>query len=160
MSIIGRDLSVRGIATVMMAALGAGFLVVFALQDAPAEGLVWVDLPWRIILRYVLAMGIGGGLVGWLLAGCFGRRGAAGWFYALLGGFAATLVAGLVGSAVGQLPVVLLDGWQMADLIPIAFGLLVAPLVIASRPILVLAWIAMIVATHLLARRARAAAPK
>jgi hypothetical protein len=157
----GRHGSARYVTTGMMALIGAVFFFAFLLEDVVGRSsVVWADLPWAVILRYVVAMVIGGALAGWLLAGSFGRRGVAGWLLALLGGALATTIAGLLGSAFGLLPDLLADGWEMADLIPIGYGLAVLPLAFAGVPLLSLAWLVLVALTHVLAKRARAVAPR
>jgi hypothetical protein len=148
-------LSPRLVAALMMAVTGAGFFFIFLLQDVRGGVVDWSTLPRGLVIRYVVAMGIGGGLAGWLLAGLFGRGGVLGWVLALVGGILATLFAGLLGSAAGLLPDVLADGWQTADLIPILYGIAVVPLTLFTRPFLLVVWLALIVVTHLWARQAR-----
>jgi hypothetical protein len=149
-------LSPRLVTALMMAVTGAGFFFIFLLQDVRGGVVEWSTLPRGLVIRYVVAMGIGGGLAGWLLAGLFGRRGWLGWPLAIVGGILATLFAGLLGSAAGLLPDVLADGWQTADLIPILYGIAVVPLTFATRPLLLLVWLALIAVTHLWTRQARA----
>lgn len=150
-----RGRSPRFVATVMMAVVGAVFFSIFLLEDVGETGLVASELPWALVLRYVLAMGLGGGLAGWLLAGLFGRGGVSGWVLALVGCALATMVAGLFGSAVGLLPDMLADGWETSDLIAIGFGLAVLPLAFAGQPLVLAAWLALTILTHLWVRRAR-----
>jgi MFS family permease len=152
----------RRVVTVMMAITGAAFFFVFLLADVadPARN-AWSDLPWGLILRYILAMGIGGGLAGALLSGLFGRSGIGGWLLAAIGGCVVMAVAGLLGSAVGLLPDLLADGWAMNDLIKIGFGALVLPLSLVGNPIALLAWLILLAVTHIwAARRRRAASPR
>jgi len=146
----------RRIVTAMMAVMGAAFFFVFLLEDVadPARN-AWSDLPWALILRYILAMGIGGALAGAALAGLFGRRGVAGWLLAALAGLVVVAVTGLLGSAVGLLPDLLADGWQMKDLIPIGFGLLVLPLALINNPLVLVIWLVLLAVTHLWAGRRR-----
>lgn len=141
-----------------MALIGAGLFFVLLAGDLPSLKIGhWSELPWRLIIRYIVTMSLGGGIAGWLLSGLFGRRGIAGWVLAALGAVLATMVAGLIGSALGQLPDLLRDGWQAADMIPIVFGLVVLPLAFAGKPLLFLAWAVLVGLTHVLASRARAA---
>ena len=145
------------VATAMMALAGAGFFLVFLLEDLAGRGDVhWSDLPLGLAARYILSMGIGGALAGWLLAGLFGRSGVSGWLAALLGGALAVTVAGLLGSLVGLLPDLLADGWQTGDLIAIVYGLVVLPLAFVGQPLVLLLWLALVAATHLWARHVRA----
>jgi hypothetical protein len=143
------------VTTAMMALVGAGFFSVFLLEDVLGRGVNWGTLPWGLVLRYVVSMGLGGAFAGWLLSGTFGRRGASGWLLALLGGVLATTTAGLFGSAAGLLPDVLSDGWETADLVPIGFGLAVLPLAFAGQPLVFLAWLGCVLITHVWARRSR-----
>lgn len=148
--------SPRLIVAVMMALVGAMFFFVFLAEDIEnMTNLEWADLPTGLVLRYIVAMGIGGAIAGFLLAGLFGRAGIGGWALAGIGGVLATLLAGLIGSAAGLLPDLLADGWQMADIIPIAFGLLVIPLAMVGKPLIALVWVALLGVTHVLAGRAR-----
>ena len=81
-------LPLRTITTVMMALTGASLFIAFMLEDL--SGLAAdqsAALSRMLVLRYILAMAIGGALAGWLLAGLFGRRGLRGWFLALLDRF-------------------------------------------------------------------------
>ncbi|MDV7141952.1 hypothetical protein R3X27_04570 [Tropicimonas sp. TH_r6] len=148
--------SPRALVAGLMALLGGVFFAVLLGDDVENfTGSEWADLPTALIVRYLVAMALGGALAGWLLAGMFGRGGIGGWAFAAIGGVLATCCAGLFGSAVGLLPDLLANGWQMADLIPILFGLLVVPLAMAARPFLALGWVVLIVVTHLLAKRRR-----
>jgi hypothetical protein len=142
------------VVAMMMALTGAAFFFVFLLDDLSRLD-SWADAPWGLILRYIAAMGIGGAIAGALFAVLFGRRGVLGWILAAIGGVLASALAGMFGSAVGLMPDLLRDGWQMGDLIPIAFGLAVVPLAFADWPAIFVAWVAMMALTHLLARRAR-----
>ncbi|WP_297977620.1 hypothetical protein, partial [uncultured Amaricoccus sp.] len=140
----------------MMALIGAGLFFVLLAGELPGrESADWDDLPTGIVVRYIVTMALGSAVAGWLLAGLFGRRGAAGWLLALLGAVAATMVAGLLGSALGLLPDLLRDGWQSSDLIPILFGLAVLPLAFVGKPLLLAAWLGLIALTHVWARQAR-----
>ena len=119
------------------------------------DDLEFDDLPWGLILRYMVTMALGGAVAGFLLAGMFGRRRIGGWFLAILGGVVATLLAGLLGSFFGWLPDYLSAGDQPNALVSILAGALVPIFAFAGRPVLFLLWVMLIVATHLLARRAR-----
>jgi hypothetical protein len=140
----------------LMAVTGAAFFFIFLLQDiANPRYSDWHELPWAMLSRYVLAMGIGGGLSGWLLSGLFGRRGMGGWLLAILGGIIATGVAGILGSAVGMLPDLFRIGLDMREIIPVAFGFVVLPLAIIGQPPLLIVWLILIGLTHLGAKRIR-----
>ena len=95
--------SARRVTAGMMALIGAGLFFVLLAGELPGrESADWDDLPTGIVVRYIVTMALGSAVAGWLLAGLFGRRGAAGWLLALLGAVAATMVAGLLGSALGS----------------------------------------------------------
>lgn len=155
MNLTGRDRSPRFVTTAMMAITGALFFSAFVLEDTTGGGRDWANLPRGLAVRYLAAMAVGGAIAGWLLAGLFGRRGVLGWLLAVLGGIVASLVAGIFGSAVGLIPDLLADGFSMADLIPIAAGIIIVPLAFGGMPLLIPVWLALIVVTHVWARRAR-----
>lgn len=147
----------RHIPTLMMALVGVLLFFAFVAEDVVAQGgASWETLPKGLILRYLLAMAIGGALAGWLLAGLFGRRGLGGFVLGFVGAVSATLVAGLFGSAAGLLPDMLRDGWSAVDLVPIFYGLAVLPLAFAGQPLLFAGWMIVMLLTHLWARRLRA----
>lgn len=146
----------RIVATLMMALTGVFLFAALLAEDVLAlDAEQRAAVPWLLAARYVLAMAAGGALSGWLLSGLFGRRGVAGWILALLGGTVASLVAGLLGSAVGLLPDLIADGWDMGDLIAIGSGALVLPLSLAGQTLLFLIWLALLLATHVLTRQRR-----
>lgn len=148
--------SPRYVSTLMMALIGVLLIAAFMAEDVVAQGdLAWADLPKGLMLRYLLAMAVGGALSGWLLAGMFGRGGLGGFLLGFLGAVLATLVAGLFGSAAGLLPDLLRDGWSGADLVPILYGLAALPLAFAGQPLLLLGWLVLMLFTHLWARRVR-----
>ena len=157
----GAERSARHVTAGMMALIGAGLFFVLLAGDLPGrESAEWDDLPTRLVVRYIVTMALGSAAAGWLLAGLFGRRGVGGWLLALVGAVVATMVAGLLGSALGLLPDLLRDGWQSADIIPILFGLAVLPLAFVGKPLLLAGWLGLIALTHVWARQARAAAVK
>ncbi|SDL87709.1 hypothetical protein [Aliiruegeria lutimaris] len=146
----------RRVVALMMALTGAMFLFFLLREDVQNfTALEWSDLPMALVLRYLVAMALGGALSGWLLAGFFGRAGVSGWALAGVGGVIATLLACLVGSAFGRLPELLADGWQLADLIPVMAGLLVPVFAMAGQPLIAAGWVVIVVLTHILAGRAR-----
>ncbi len=148
--------SPKYVTTLMMALIGVLLIAAFMAEDVIAQGgLTWADLPKGLMLRYLLAMAIGGALSGWLLAGMFGRSGLGGFVIGFLGAVIATLVAGLFGSAAGLLPDLLRDGWSSSDLIPIFYGLAALPLAFAGQPLLFVGWLVVMLLTHLWARRVR-----
>ncbi|WP_353474759.1 hypothetical protein PVT71_14415 [Salipiger sp. H15] len=149
--------SPRYITALMMALIGVLLISAFMAEDAAAKGdVAWADLPKGLMLRYMLAMAVGGALSGWLLSGMFGRRGLGGFVLGFAGAVIATLVAGLFGSAAGLLPDLLRDGWSSSDLIPILYGLAALPLAFAGQPLLFAGWMALMLLTHLWARGIRA----
>lgn len=146
----------RRVVAASMALVGALFVYFLIEEDVRNLSQVsWSDLDAGIVARYVAAMLIGGAVSGWLFAGLFGRGGAVGWVLVAIGGVLATLLAGLLGSAIGRLPDLLADGWNMSDLLAVGAGLLVPVLAIAGQTHVAFLWIALIVLAHLLARRAR-----
>ncbi|MEM6658502.1 MAG: hypothetical protein AAF625_10465 [Pseudomonadota bacterium] len=149
---------IRPIATFMMALTGAFFFFVFVAQDIRVlENPEIGALPWGLILRYALAMALGGAIAGFLFSGLFGRSGLGGWLLAVFAGVLATTIAGLFGSAIGELPELLSTGVTGATLIPIFAGLLVLPLSIADQPAMAGVLLIMVVVTHVLVRNRRRA---
>ena len=148
----------RWITALMMALLGAILFVAFVLQDIRIHPeLAPGDLPWGLIIRYALAMTLGGALSGYLFAGLFGRGGLGGWLLAILSGVIATAIAGLFGSAFGLIPDMLTDGFSTAEIIQIAAGLLMLPLALIEQPWLALVVGAILIVTHLRCKISRAA---
>ncbi len=153
---VGGSGSPRRIVALLMALVGAMFFFVLVAEDMRnMTETEWADVPAGLITRYIVAMGLGGAAAGWLLAGLFGRGGIGGWALAAIGGVLATLAAGMLGSAVGMVPDLIADGWQMSDLIPIGVGLLVIPLSLVGQPLVAAAWVGLIALTHVMAGRAR-----
>lgn len=143
----------RRTATLMMAVIGASLFLLFLSRDLP-DGLQddWARENFGLVARYVIAMTLGGAIMGYLLAALFGRDGIVGWFLALAGGLLSTLIAGAFGSFIGLLPDLLADGWQVTDFVAIGFGFLVLPLAAAENTLSSLVWVAMVVATHMLCK--------
>ena len=112
------------------------------------------DLPWGLILRYMLTSALGGLIAGYLLAGLFGRRGAVGWILALIGGGLAMLLAGLLGSFFGWIPDTFSEAGAPSPLVAVPAGALIPIFAFVGRPILFLVWIAVVLATHTLSARA------
>ncbi|MGR3803652.1 hypothetical protein [Marinibacterium profundimaris] len=146
----------RGLVTIMMAITGAAFFFGFLTEElghvTPEQA---QSVPQELIIRYIVAMAIGGALSGLVCAGLFGRHGVGGWVLGLLGAVLASLLAGLIGSAIGQVPDMAAGGFNMTEVISIAFGLVLIPLAMAGRPVMIAVWAVLMVVTHLLARRAR-----
>ena len=140
----------------MMAVVGVLVFSVLLVGDMsllPADSSVAV--PWALVFRYGVAMAIGGALAGAALAGLFGRRGIGGWLLSLLGGAIASVVAGLLGSAVGLAPDLLRDGFQTGDLIAVGFGGVLAPIALAESWGHLGVWLGLIALTHILCGKAR-----
>ncbi|NDR56549.1 hypothetical protein [Aliiruegeria sabulilitoris] len=146
----------RRVVALMMAPTSAMFLFFLLREDVQNfTELEWADLPWMTVLLYLLSMGLGGALAGWLLAGLFGRGGVLGWALAGVGGVVTTLLACLVGAGFGRLPELVADGFQLADLISVLAGLLIPVFAMAGQPLVAVVWCGLIVLTHIRAGRAR-----
>ena len=134
-----------------------------ALTGAFALAFLWgerqgVDLTagiWAFVAGTLAGHVAGGFLLGWALAGLFGRGGAGGWALAALGGVLVTVLGGLIGTAVEVLPAALGGAGLAAALVRVAAGALITPLAIAAVPWLGAVWIAAVTALHLAARAAR-----
>ena len=95
----------RLIVTIMMSLTGATFFFGFLTEEMARVTEEQAQLVSRgLIIRYIVAMAIGGAVAGLICAGLFGRHGLPGWLLVLLGAIVVTLLAGLIGSAIGQLP--------------------------------------------------------
>jgi hypothetical protein len=143
-------------AALMMAVVGVLVFSVLLVGDIgllPADGPTGV--PWALVVRYAIAMAIGGALAGVVLAGLFGRAGIGGWLLSLVGGAVASIVAGFLGSAVGLAPDLLRDGLQPGDLIAVGFGALLAPIALFESWGHLAVWVGLVALTHLLCARAR-----
>ncbi|WP_428928541.1 hypothetical protein [Marinibacterium sp. SX1] len=148
----------RLVVTVMMALIGGAFFFGFLAEDMGRASDPGVENVGRgLVLRYIVAMAIGGALAGALCAGLFGHGGVTGWLRAVVGAVLASLLAGLIGSAIGQLPDMAADGLNMTEVISIGFGLVLIPLAMVGQPVMVAVWAALSVATHLMAHRVRGA---
>lgn len=115
----------------------------------------WSNLPIGLIVRYAVAMGLGGALAGYILAGWFGKSGIFGWLLAFVGGFLAATFAGIIGSAFGLAPDLLSDGFQASDILAIVAGALVLPLAVIGWPVLLPIWLALVGLAHVLAGKRR-----
>jgi hypothetical protein len=143
-------------AALMMAVVGVLIFSVLLVGDMsllPADASTAV--PWALVIRYGVAMAIGGALAGAALAGMFGRAGVGGWLLSLLAGAIASVVAGLLGSAVGLAPDLLRDGFQTGDLIAVGFGAFLAPIALIESWGHLAVWVGLIALTHLLCGKAR-----
>jgi hypothetical protein len=140
----------------MMAVVGVLVFSVLLVGDMsllPADASVAV--PWALVIRYGVAMAIGGALAGAALAGLFGHRGIGGWLLSFVGGAIAAVVAGLLGSAVGLLPDLLRDGLQTGDLIAVGFGGVLAPIALLESWGHLAVWLGLIALTHILCGKSR-----
>lgn len=148
----------RLIVAVMMAIAGAVFFYEFFRDDmANLSESAQADVSSALVIRYLVALAIGGAVAGAITAGLFGRNGVAGWAVAFLGAVLASLLTGLIGSAIGRFPDLIADGFGLNDVVAIGFGLVLIPLSMVDRPTLFAAWLVLMVATHLWARSARRA---
>ena len=150
-----RSIHARWVVIAIMAVTGAAFFYEFLNDDLHNAGTDVGSTGVPLALRYLIAMAVGGGLSGAICAGMFGRSGAVGWLWAALGAVLATALAGLLGSFFGLIPDLLADGLTTQHLISAGFGLVLIPLSMVGRPVMIAVWLGLVVAAHLLARRAR-----
>jgi hypothetical protein len=140
----------------MMALSSALLFIVFLAEDfGGLMATLQAELPWGLVLRYLVAMAAGGALCGALLSGLFGRQGLGGWLLAGLGGIVTATIAGMLGSLLGLLPDLLADGWQTRDLVAVGAGALVLPLAATGWTPLLALWAAVVGGTHIRVRRLR-----
>ena len=143
----------RGLVALSAAALTGAFALAFLWGERQG-----VDLTagiWAFVAGTLAGHILGGFVLGWALAGLFGRSGAVGWALAALGGVLVTLLGGLIGTAVEVLPAALGGASSASALVRVAAGALITPLAIAAAPWLGAVWIAAVAALHLAARAAR-----
>lgn len=146
----------RPLASALMAVSSALLFTVFVFEDlSDLLRTEWSDVPWGLVLRYVLSMGIAGALIGALLAGMFGRGGTVGWALSVAGGIVTATLAGLLGSFFGLLPSLLSRGTGAGDLIAILAGGLVLPFTVARWPIVGALWLLLLAITHVSIRKLR-----
>ncbi|MEM1073018.1 MAG: hypothetical protein AAGI36_01095 [Pseudomonadota bacterium] len=139
----------RRVASPMMALTGAIFFFAFVFQDIRIHPEIPAgELPWGLIIRYGVAMTLGGAVAGYLMAGLFGRSGIGGWILSFLAGTLATLLLGLVGSAFGLIPDLADQGLTSGELVQITLGALVVPLSLIEQPYLILVLLVLFGATH------------
>ena len=144
------------ITSILLAAASALLFLALVFDDiGDLAGTDWSELPLGLIVRYLLAMAVGGAIAGYALSNLFGRTGLLGWVLALIGGILVATFAGLLGSAIGLLPDLLSDGFQTPDILAVGAGVLVLPLAMLGWPILIPVWVGLIFLVHLLARRQR-----
>ncbi|MGI9366562.1 MAG: hypothetical protein ACR2O8_15370 [Rhizobiaceae bacterium] len=133
----------------VMALLGVILFVTVVHNDLAAlSASRSANAPTGLIIRYALAMAIGGALAGFALSRLFGRTGVLGWIWALIAGILATIGSGLIGGLFGRLPELLSDGFQAGDLIAVAAGTLILPFALGDDVWLAILWLAMILAAH------------
>lgn len=148
--------SPRAVATGLTALSSALFFLVFLFEDlgdllqAPES-----KVPWGLVVRYLAAMGVAGGLTGFFLSGLFGRRGLAGWALALVAGAVAATVAGVLGSLLGGVNDIVANGFDGRVAIAVAAGALVLPFAFVDWPLLIVLWLALLALTHLWIRALR-----
>ncbi len=145
-------------AALMMALLGAFLFVAVVMQDIRRHPEIAPgDFPWGLMIRYFIAMILGGALSGFVFSGLFGRSSIFGWLLSFLSGVIAAAFSGLIGSAIGLLPDMIADGLSTGELIQIGAGLLVLPFSIAEKPWLAIPVVALLLVTHVWCRSARQA---
>ena len=139
-----------------MALSSALLFVVLLFEDvSDLVGAASTDLPWGLVLRYVLAMALAGAAMGAVLSGLFGRHGVVGWALAVVAGIVVATLSGMLGSLFGGLPDLLERGWRRADLIPLIAGAMVLPWAVAGWTWLLGIWLALVAFAHVRARRIR-----
>ena len=132
----------------VMAVIGIVLFATVLYDDVPSNS----EARTGLVIRYALAMALGGALAGYLLARLFGRTGVVGWVLAVFGGGLASIVAGLAGSLIGLLPELLSDGWHSTDMIAIASGILILPFALNDGLFVALVWIGLVLGAHIWAR--------
>ncbi|KPQ17542.1 MAG: hypothetical protein HLUCCA09_01580 [Rhodobacteraceae bacterium HLUCCA09] len=143
----------RAIVAAGMAGLAALFAFLFLYGDRQAA--TGASGAWPFVGEVILFHGAGGLVAGAALAGLFGRRGAAGWPLAALGGMLAALLAGLIGGLLSSVPALLSGVSLVTEAIRVGAATVVTPLAVATVPWLGAVWAAAIAALHLLALAAR-----
>ncbi|MEM8731064.1 MAG: hypothetical protein AAGF79_14225 [Pseudomonadota bacterium] len=141
---------------VLMAILGATFFFGFLSEDMGHVTEEQRDtVSQTLVLRYIVAMALGGAIGGAITAGLFGRHGVLGWLLGFVGGVLASLLGGFFGSALGLVPDLISSGFVLPDVVAVGFGFVLIPLSLVGEPLMVAVWLALVVITHVLARRAR-----
>ena len=143
----------RGLVAIGTAALTGAFAIAFLWGER--QGVDLTAGVWAFVAGTLAGHILGGFVLGWSLAGLFGRSGAGGWALAALGGALVTVLGGLIGTAVEVLPAALGGAGLAAALVRVATGALITPLAIASAPWLGAVWLAAVATIHLAARAAR-----
>lgn len=133
---------------VVMALVGLFLFATVLYDDVPSNS----EARTGLVIRYALAMALGGAIAGYLMARLFDRPGVVGWIFAVLGGVLASIMAGLAGSLIGLLPELLLDGWHSTDMIAIASGILILPFALNDGVFVALAWIGLVLGAHVWVR--------
>ncbi|MEM1432312.1 MAG: hypothetical protein AAGG09_22875 [Pseudomonadota bacterium] len=144
----------RGLTSVTLSALAALFAFLFLYEDrgaaAGASGI------WAFVTSTLLFHALGGLILGWLLAGAFGRKGAMAWPLAVVAGAVATLLAGALGGALGAILPLMGGTTSIAtEMIRIGAAAFVTPLAIAEAPWLALVWLATVLGLHYAVRGLR-----
>lgn len=146
----------RLVVMLMMAITGAAFFFGFLSEDmANLADYQREQVSQGLIIRYIIAMALGGAVSGAAFAGMFGRMTIPGWVLAFLGAVLASLLGGLIGSAIGLLPDMAADGLSLTEVISIGFGLVLIPLAMAGHPAMVGVWAVLMIIAHVWAGRIR-----
>ncbi len=143
-----------------VAAIWGGALAFFALAFTLQDRAVWPEDAVRVIgadiAHFTASQALGGALAGFLLAGLFGRGGAAGWLLSILGAILALLLGSLAGGAIFGLREILSGGQDLVlGLIRVGMGPLGILFASAQAPLLGLALVLSTAFAHLVARRLR-----
>lgn len=146
--------SVRGVVAPMMAIILAFLVLTFLLEDKPAD-ISQVEGLRGFVTVQIASQAIAGAICGALFAGLFGRERVFGLMLSVLGGFFVTLLAGALGGALQSLPDILTNGLAVQDGLNVVVGALLIVLASAGRPMVGLAWLVLILLTHVLAARQR-----
>ncbi len=142
----------------LMALASATLFAVLLFEDmGDLFSTVWSEVPWGLVLRYLVSMAVAGAVVGAALSRLFGRQGVFGWLLAILAGVIVATVSGILGSLIGGLPDILARGFQPGDWIAISAGAMVLPFAVADWPSLGAVWLALLVVTHIWTKRLRQA---
>lgn len=144
----------RLVVGLMMAIISGLLVLAFIFQDRAAMANAAPGLAGAITFQ-LLAQGLGGFICGWLFAGLFGRGGAMGWALSLVSGVVVTLLAGALGGVLKSIPVILSQGIAFQEILNIAIGALAGPLAFDRNPLLAVAWVGLLLLTHIFALRQR-----
>ncbi|MFD0980779.1 hypothetical protein [Tropicimonas aquimaris] len=138
----------------MMAVISGLLVLAFIFQDSAAMADAQPGLAGAITFQLV-AQALGGFIVGWILAGLFGRPGLTGWMLSLAMGVLATVLAGLLGGIIKSVPRFLSEGFELGELVTVAASALAGPLAFDRNPVLAVIWVGLLLLTHIVAARER-----